>query len=85
MADDRIAQVAEPLVTRLERDGAGSAAFDWPQVLSALTGGLRGRVESVLGKDVDVLGVRFLDADGREAAGPVPSGTTIVAFTSGTE
>jgi hypothetical protein len=85
MADDTSARAAEPLVTRLERDGAGSAAFDWPQVLNALTGGLRGRVESAIGKNVDVLGVRFLDADGRETTGPAPSGTTIVAFSSGTE
>jgi hypothetical protein len=73
---------ARPLAVRIERDRSGSASFDWSQVLDALTRGLEQRVRSALGEDVVVVGVRFLDADGRAVRGPAPSGITVVGFTN---
>jgi hypothetical protein len=72
----------EPLVVRLEQDGTGSASFDWTQVFETLTSGFERCVDSALGRDTHVLGIRFVDADGRPVSGPVPLGVAIVGFTT---
>jgi hypothetical protein len=72
---------AGPLAVRVELDGTGSASFAWSHVVDALTRGLEQRVRRALGDDVDVIGVRFMDADGRSVNGPAPSGITVVGFT----
>jgi hypothetical protein len=77
--------VTRPLAVRIDRDGTGSASFDWEPVLDALTRGLEQLVCSALGHDVSVVGVRFLDADGRAADGPAPAGTTLIGFTTTTQ
>jgi hypothetical protein len=75
------APTVTPLVVRLERDGAGSASFDWEQVSAALRHRLGELVaDAIGGKAVRVAGMRFLDADGREIAGPAPFGIAIVGF-----
>ena len=71
-----------PLVLRLEQDGTGSASFDWPQVVDALTSELERSVSAALGRATRVLGLRFVDADGRTVTGPVPSGVVLVGFTT---
>lgn len=71
-----------PLVMRLEQDGTGSASFNWAQVLDALTSGLQQHVNVALGRGTHVLGLRFVDADGRDVNGPVPSGLVLVGFTT---
>jgi hypothetical protein len=78
VADDK----SGPLEVRVEHDGTGSASFEWTRVLEALTRGLEQRVRSALGSDVAVIGVRFVDADGRVADGPAPAGITLVGFTT---
>jgi hypothetical protein len=69
-------------VVRLERDGIGSASFDWAQVFATLTSGLERHVDAALGRDTHVLGTRFVDADGRTVSGPVPQGVALVGFTT---
>jgi hypothetical protein len=76
VADDK----SGPLEVRVEHDGTGSASFEWTRVLEALTRGLEQRVRSALGSDVAVIGIRFVDADGRVADGPAPTGITLVGF-----
>jgi len=73
---------ANPLVLRLEQDGTGSASFDWPQVVDALTSEFERHVDAALGRSTRVLGMRFVDADGRAVNGPVPSGVVLVGFTT---
>jgi hypothetical protein len=71
-----------PLAVRVEPDGTGSASFDWLQVRDVLISGLEQRVRAALGHHVAVVGVRFIDADGRAIAGPAPNGVTLVGFTT---
>jgi hypothetical protein len=71
-----------PLEVCVEIDGTGSASFEWPPVLDALTHALEQRVCGALGEDVAIIGVRFIDADGRAVIGPVPDGLTLVGFTT---
>jgi hypothetical protein len=71
-----------PLALRVDSDGIGSASFDWEQVLDTLTRGLERHVRGALGEDVAVIGVRFIDADGRAVTGPAPNGITLVGFTT---
>jgi hypothetical protein len=71
-----------PLVLRLEQDGTGSASFDWSQVVDTLTSGFERHVDAAIGRNTSVLGMRFVDADGRPASGPVPSGVVLVGFTT---
>jgi hypothetical protein len=73
---------ALPLALHVERDGTGSASFDWEPVLEVLTGGLEQLVRSALGRETCVVGVRFIDSDGRAVDGPVPAGITLVGFTT---
>jgi hypothetical protein len=70
-----------PLAVRVERDGGGSASFDWEPVVDVLTLGLEQLVRSALGHDVSIVGIRFVDADGRATTGPAPTGITLVGFT----
>jgi hypothetical protein len=72
----------EPLALRVEPDGTGSASFDWAPILDALTCGLEQLVRGALGMRVSVIGIRFVDADGRSVAGPVPTGIALVGFTT---
>jgi hypothetical protein len=74
----------QPLELRLERDGTGSASFDWSQVFDTLASGLEGHVNAALGRDTHLLGIRFVDADGRPASGPVPAGVALVGFSTHT-
>ena len=71
-----------PLEVRVEDDGTGSASFEWPAVLDALIRGLGHRVRGALGREIAVIGVRFIDGDGRAVAGPVPDGLALVGFTT---
>ena len=71
-----------PLALRVESDGTGSASFEWPPVLEALTRGLEQIVRGALGGDVSVIGVRFIDADGRAVTGPAPGSITLIGFTT---
>jgi len=71
-----------PLIVRLEQDGTGSASFDWPQVVTALTAAFEREVTLALGRTASVVGLRFVDADGRAVEGPVPSGVVLVGFTA---
>ncbi len=71
-----------PLALRVESDGTGSASFEWPPVLDALIRGLEHIVRGALGDDVSVIGVRFIDADGRAVTGPAPGSLTLVGFTT---
>jgi hypothetical protein len=71
-----------PIAVRVERDGTGSASFDWQPVLQALTRGLEDLVRRTLGHEVCVVGLRFIDSDGRAINGPVPAGITLVGFTT---
>ena len=75
---------SQPLVVRLEQDGTGSASFDWRQVFDTLASGFERHVHAALGRDTHVLGIRFVDADGRPVSGPVPAGVTLVGFTTHT-
>jgi hypothetical protein len=47
-----------------------------------MTRGLEQGVRSALGSDAAVIGIRFVDADGRVADGPAPTGITLVGFTT---
>jgi hypothetical protein len=71
-----------PLVVHVERNGAGSASFDWDQVRAVLELRLGEQVAAAIGRDVEVVGIRFLDGDGRDVAGPAPFGITLVGFTA---
>ena len=73
---------AQPLVLRLEPDGTGSASFDWRHVFVALASGLHREVSAALGRDTHMLGIRFVDADGRAVNGPVPDGLALVGFST---
>jgi hypothetical protein len=73
---------SEPLGLRLEHDGTGSASFEWQQVLATITSGLAMHVAEAIGRGAVIVGVRFVDADGREATGPAPTGLTLVGFTT---
>jgi hypothetical protein len=79
---DQEAGGSQPLVLRLEQDGTGSASFDWAQVFDTLTSGFERCVDAALGRDTHVLGIRFVDADGRPVSGPVPLGVALVGFTT---
>lgn len=70
------------LAVLVESDGTGSASFEWPSVLDALTRGLEHIVRGALGGDVSVIGVRFIDADGRAVTGPAPGSLTLIGFTT---
>jgi len=72
----------QPLVLRLEPDGTGSASFDWRQICGALASGLQREVSVALGCDTHMLGIRFVDADGRAVNGPVPDGLALVGFST---
>jgi hypothetical protein len=65
---------------RVEPDGNGSASFTWEQVADTLADRLLQHVEDALGARAELLGLRFVDADGRNAAGPVPGGVVHVGF-----
>lgn len=67
---------------RVESDGTGSASFGWTCVLDALTRGIEHDLRGALDHDVDILGVRFVDADGRAVTGPAPAGVMLVGFTT---
>ncbi len=71
-----------PLALHVERDGTGSASFDWEPVLDVLTRGLEQLVRAALGRETCVVGVRFIDSDGRAIDGPIPGGITLVGFTT---
>jgi hypothetical protein len=71
-----------PLALHVERDGTGSASFDWTLVIDVLTRGLEQRVRAAIGREACVVGVRFIDSDGRAIDGPVPAGITLVGFTT---
>ena len=73
---------SQPLQLHLEQDGTGSASFDWSQVFDALASGLEQHVNAALSRDVRVLGIRFVDADGRPVSGPVPAGVALVGFST---
>lgn len=74
----------QPLELRLECDGTGSASFDWSQIFDTLASGLEGHVNAALGRETHVLGIRFIDADGRHVSGPVPAGVALVGFSTQT-
>lgn len=79
---DACASGSQPLVLHLEQDGTGSASFNWSQVFDALASGLEQHVNAALRRDTCVLGIRFVDADGRSVSGPVPSGVALVGFST---
>lgn len=71
---------ATPASLHLERDGTGSASFGGSEVLDAIVDQLVSGIEHSLARNVRLLGVRFVDGDGRDAAGPVPGGVVLIGF-----
>jgi hypothetical protein len=72
----------KPLAINLQSDGTGSAAFGWDQTVPLVSESLRAALEPEVGAVVTVLGIRFVDCDGRVTAGPVPDGMVLVGFTT---
>lgn len=64
-------------------DGVGSASFAWPFVVESITDQLIRHVEGSLRCPVVLMGLRFVDADGRDTTGPVPGGVVLVGFSTG--
>jgi hypothetical protein len=79
---DHTAPERGPLEVRVEPDGTGSASFGWAHVLEALRSGFEPQVRSAVRGDIEIIGVRFVDADGRPVHGPVPAGVALVGFTT---
>jgi hypothetical protein len=68
------------MAVRADADGTGSASFAWQQVIDAMLGPLVGSIDATVGRPVRVLGLRFVDSDGREVTGPVPAGLVVIGF-----
>ena len=81
-AGENAAAERGPLEVRVERDGTGSASFDWAHMLAALRHEFELQVRAAVRGDVEIIGVRFVDADGRSVHGPVPGGVALVGFTT---
>jgi hypothetical protein len=60
----------KPLAINLEPDGTGSAAFAWDQALPLVSETFRTELDSVVRAAVTLIGIRFVDRDGRDTPGP---------------
>jgi len=71
-----------PISLKVEADGIGSASFSWTEVLDLISDGVVRHIERSLTTPAQLLGWRFVDADGRDTRGPVPDGVVLVGFST---
>lgn len=69
-----------PASITCEEDGTGSARFEFAQVVALIGRSCCDAIERELGRRIEPLGVRFVDALGRDADGAITDGVTLVGF-----
>jgi hypothetical protein len=74
-----VASATQPTIT-CENDGTGSARFDHTQIVALIGQRCCDEIDRILGHPVELLGVRFTDALGRDVDGPITHGVTLVGF-----
>lgn len=69
-----------PTCITCEEDGTGSARFEHAQILDLVGEHCCAEIGRTLGRRVELLGVSFVDALGRDVHGPIPNGVALVGF-----
>lgn len=69
-----------PASITCQEDGTGSARFEFAQIVALIGRSCRDEIERELGRRIEPLGVRFVDALGRDADGAITDGVTLVGF-----
>jgi hypothetical protein len=69
-----------PTSITCEHDGTGSARFEFAQIVALIGRSCCDEIERELGRRIEPLGVRFVDALGREVEGAITDGVTLVGF-----
>ena len=65
---------------RIEADGTGCASVPSEAYLALAVATALDEVESAVSSPVEMLGVRYLDADGRDTELPVTGGLALIGF-----